>query len=387
MYGVWAIKLIKELRNKIALSLGGQLLMMNMLSLVAGFVGVSLVSWLLFGALPGSAERTVALQRLELSNIQLAIVTLGLNLLIFSGTFLCLFRGKRRYLKEITDQTRQIGKGADIRVSVRGHDEITELCRTINTMSANLRDQLAREYRLEQEKIQIIQGMSHDLRTPITAQRGYLQLLKDKQYQSPEERDRFIAAALAKTEQLSSLVEELFEYTQLADQKRPLNKISFDYARMLEQVALDYMPLFDRAGIQVDLDIPKTPMMIHADAEKIARLLDNLFSNASKYTSPQGRIQIVLHKCQEKMELILSNTCPELAEQELQHLFDRFYRVEKSRSLRTGGAGLGLAIARRIVELHRGEIFAQYREGMISIHVRLGAGNQAGVSEPSPVCR
>ena len=361
MYGVWVIKLIKELRDKIALSLGGQLLMMNMLSLVAGFVGVSLVSWLLFGALPGSAERIVALQRLELSNIQLAIVTLGLNLLIFSVTFLCLFRGKRRYLKEITDQTRQIGKGADIRVSVRGHDEITELCRTINTMSANLRDQLAREYRLEQEKIQIIQGMSHDLRTPITAQRGYLQLLKDKQYQSPEERDRFIAAALAKTEQLSSLVEELFEYTQLADQKRPLNKISFDYARMLEQVALDYRPLFDRAGI-------------HGDAEKIARLLDNLFSNASKYTSPQGRIRIALHKCQGKMELILSNTCPELAEQELQHLFDRFYRVEKSRSLRTGGAGLGLAIARRIVELHRGEIFAQYREGMISIHVRLRAG-------------
>ena len=353
------------------LSLSGQLLLMNMLSLVAGFVGVPLLCWLVFGVLPGGAERAAALQKLNLSNIELAAMTLGINLLLFSGTFLCLFRNKRHYLKEIIEQTRQIGKGADIKVSVRGHDEITELCRTINTMSANLHNQLAREYRLEQEKIEIIQGMSHDLRTPITAQRGYLQLLKDKQYQSPEERERFIAAALAKTEQLSSLVEELFEYTQLADKKSPLNIICFDYARMLEQVALDYMPLFTQAGIHVDLDIPKIPMLLHADAEKIARLLDNLFSNASKYTSPQGRIRIALNKCQGKMELILSNTCPELAEQELQHLFDRFYRMEKSRSLRTGGAGLGLAIARRIVELHHGDIFAQYREGMISIHVRL----------------
>jgi len=172
---------------------------MNMMSLVAGFVGVPLLCWLVFGVLPGGAERAAALQKLNLSNIELAAMTLGINLLLFSGTFLCLFRNKRHYLKEIIEQTRQIGKGADIKVSVRGHDKITELCRTINTMSANLHNQLAREYRLEQEKIEIIQGMSHDLRTPITAQRGYLQLLKDKQYQSPEERERFIAAALAIT--------------------------------------------------------------------------------------------------------------------------------------------------------------------------------------------
>lgn len=106
--------------------------------------------------------------------------------------------------------------------------------------------------------------------------------------------------------------------------------------------------------LRMQLDIPKMPMLIHGDAEKMARLLDNLFSNASKYTSPQGKIGVTLHKREGNVELILSNTCPELSEQELLHLFDRFYHVEKSRSLRTGGAGLGLAIARRIVELHQG---------------------------------
>lgn len=90
---------------------------MNMMSLVAGFVGVPLLCWLVFGVLPGGAERAAALQKLNLSNIELAAMTLDINLLLFSGTFLCLFRNKRHYLKEITEQKRQIGKGADIKVS------------------------------------------------------------------------------------------------------------------------------------------------------------------------------------------------------------------------------------------------------------------------------
>lgn len=342
---------------------------MNLVSLVAGFVGVPVFCWLLFEALPGGTERAAAFSGYEFSNIALAVLTLGLNILLFSGTFLLLFRGKKQYLKEIIDQTRQIGNGAHIAVSLRGNDEITELCRTINTMSDKLRAQLIHEHEMEQEKIEIIQGMSHDLRTPITSQRGYLQLLKDQQYQNREEMESFIAAATEKTEQLSALVEELFEYTRLADKKRPLNLIAFDLSQMVRQIVLDYVPLLTQKDLELISDISNVPMMIQADAEKIARLLNNLFSNASKYTSPQGAIRICLRRREEHIEFIISNTCEEISKQEQPRLFERFYRVEKSRSTQTGGVGLGLAIARSIVDLHQGKIFADYQRGMLSIHV------------------
>ena len=108
--------MIKELRDKLSVSLRAQLLLMNMISLVAGFVGVPLFCWLMFEVLPGGDERAAMLASLELSNIGLAAMTLGLNILLFSGTFLWLFRGKRRYLKEIIEQTRRIGSGEDIAV-------------------------------------------------------------------------------------------------------------------------------------------------------------------------------------------------------------------------------------------------------------------------------
>ena len=349
---------------------------MNLVSLVTGFVSVPILCWLIFEVLPGSNDRVAWLEAMQFSNIWLTVITLGLNILLFSLTFLWLFRSKRRYLKEIIGQTMQIGNGADISVSLRGNDEITELCRSINTMSDKLKAQLARERVLEQEKIEIIQGMSHDLRTPITSQRGYLLLLKDRQYQDREEMDSFIAAATAKTEQLSALIEELFDYTRLADETRHLNIIHFDFVQMVRQIALDYTPLMEKANLQLNLDLPKIPIFIQADAEKIARLLDNLFSNASKYTTSQGQIRICLQKSAEQVEFTISNTCQKISEQEISHLFERFYRIEKSRSPRTGGAGLGLAIARRITDLHHGRIFADYKREMLAIHVDIPLNQQ-----------
>ncbi len=366
MSGEWDIKLNKKFYH----SLSTELLLMNVVSCIVGMLALPLAEWLIFQYLPGADGRVAYIESLALPDSFYMGHIIVIDGLVFLGTFLWLFRRKSHYLKQIPDYAKALGQGdMTARLPVIGHDEISQLCETINRMAGKIQEQRQKEYRLEQEKNELIQSVSHDLRTPLTAIKGCLQILQDEQYQSPEEMKQIMAIAADKTTQLESLVEELFECTRMADETYPLKKISFNFSQMAEQIGLDYVPLFQKKGLHFYVSIEDKKIFFFGNPDSLARVLENLLNNALKYTVPGGSVGLRLEKKGDEIVLTAANDCTDVDSAQLVHLFDRFYRLEKSRSSKTGGHGLGLAIVKNIVQRHQGDIHAAYDAGRLAIEI------------------
>lgn len=370
MSGEWGIKLNKKFYR----SLSTELMVMNVISCIVGMLALPLAEWLIFQYLPGADGRVAYIQSLALPDSFYIGHIIVIDGLVFLGTFLWLFRHKSHYIKQIPYYAKALGQGdMTARLPVIGHDEISQLCETINQMAGKIQEQREKEHRMEQEKNELIQSVSHDLRTPLTAIKGCLQILQDEQYQSPQEMKQIMAIAADKTTQLESLIEELFECTRMADETYPLKKINFNLSQMTEQIGLDYMPLFQKKGLQFSLSMNDKQISFFGNPDSLARVLENLLNNALKYTAPEGRVELKLERYRNTIILTVANDCSDVDSTELIHLFDRFYRLEKSRSSKTGGHGLGLAIVKSIVQRHHGDIQAAYDKGRLAIRMTFPA--------------
>ena len=372
MSGEWDTRLNKMV-HLFTRRLSVQIILMAGMSLFACMALPPVFYALIFSVLPGAEARAQAIAALP--SVVNALLILVFNMVLFILIFQRLFRSKASYLREIDAYVSRLSSGAiGEQVPLRGNDELTDLCRTMNTMSERIAAMMEKEHAAEQAKTELIQGVSHDLRTPLTAVKGYLQLLIDRQYRDEAEREHFLCAAVAKAEHLENLIEELLDYTRLMDPSRPMEKVPLDFGRMLQQLLVDYVPIFEQKGISVDVgDIPHG-CTVAAAPDKLERALDNLFGNALKYTETGGIVQLRLVRIMDSVRLIVSNTSLSITEEEIGHIFERFYRIEKSRSQKTGGSGLGLAITRRIVELHGGTIEACYYDHMLHFKVELPLG-------------
>lgn len=372
MYGAWGIKLSRGKRSRWCHSLGLQLFGINLVSLFVGFAAVLL----LFRLLDQVLHFQQWLPSLESDGFDLVMMGLIwlLNLAFYLGTFYLLFRKKQRYLREITAGIKRLGEGwIGETLPVRGQDEIAEICRTINRMSTELAAQIQKERETERTKNRLIRDVGHDLRTPLTSLRGYLQLLRDKQYADEKEQEAFIRAASGKAEQLTELIETLFEYTRLSDPARPLQKVRFDLAQLVNQFVVDDAPLARKQGLQLQAQVQEKGMEVMGEPALFARLMENLLGNALKYTTTGGTIQVILERLEDRLQLMIGNNCAPVPPDQLAHLFDQFYRLESSRSTQTGGSGLGLAIVKVIVEKHGGTIAARYQNGQLQFVMQLPA--------------
>jgi signal transduction histidine kinase len=291
---------------------------------------------------------------------------------VFVLTFLLLINRKIKYLKYISKQVEEIAnEGLGTMIYIRGNDEIARLCLNINAMSKELKDKFDNERELEKTKYELISGISHDLRTPLTSIKGYLQLLKDKEYQTPEQLENFIDVAFSKTEVLENWINDLFEYTRLSEQETKLEYQRLCLNDIVNQVVMDYGPLFQKENLYLQVFIPNEKYYVQIDPDKYVRVIQNLLENALKYSPKPGNIWVGLNSDNQGVKMTVQNQALNINAESLSHLFDRFYRLEKSRSKETGGAGLGLAIAKSIVELHSGKIWAESKNGTIFLNVWL----------------
>lgn len=144
-----------------------------------------------------------------------------------------------------------------------------------------------------------------------------------------------------------------------------------DLSGVLYQLVGEYTPMFENRGLSVKVDIPNDAVFISIDIEKMIRVFDNLLSNAEKYSHESGDIEIVLYTNEKQVIARISNTTDQIASEELNHLFDKFYRMDKARSSKVVGSGIGLSIAKRIVELHQGEIWAESEQNKTTMYVAL----------------
>lgn len=224
----------------------------------------------------------------------------------------------------------------------------------------------------EQRKNDLVVYLSHDLKTPLTSVIGYLTLLRDEPQLSPELRARYTNVALDKAERLEELVNEFFDITRFSLTHLELERQRVDLRRMLEQVASELAPVLTEKGMDCVLSLPPVFTAL-CDPDKMARVFDNLLNNAFHYGYPDSAIEIDGWTEGEALVLTFRNAGPAIPPEKLERMFEQFFRLDSSRASRTGGAGLGLAIAREIVEAHGGSISAESRGEQVVFTVILPA--------------
>jgi signal transduction histidine kinase len=309
--------------------------------------------------------------RYESTGVNMIVLPVFLTVLFY--LFYRFTKRKTGYIEELADSLLVISQGKlDHRVEVRGEDELGSLARNINRMAEELQANIERERQAEKTKNELITNVSHDLRTPLTSVLGYLRLLKDHPAGGPDQQE-YTRIAYEKAEHLKRLVEDLFEYTTLSGQGVQLYRQTICMNELLEQLVEEYVPLAEEQQLIFCKALPDERLYVSVDPEKFVRVLENLFSNAIKYGKKPGSIDVTLASEAGGIRLSVANKADEMAPEALNRLFERFYRVEQSRSRKTGGSGLGLAIVKSIVELHGGRIQADYRDGVLSFHIWLPA--------------
>ena len=224
----------------------------------------------------------------------------------------------------------------------------------------------------EQRKNDLVVYLAHDLKTPLTSVIGYLTLLRDEPQLSPELRARYTHIALEKAERLEDLINEFFDITRFNLTHLELEKQPTDLTRMLQQVVSEFQPMLAEADLTCRLDLPER-LLCPCDGEKLSRVFDNLLRNASYYSLPGTEVRIAGGSDGETITLTFTNAGKTIPQEKLDRIFEQFFRLDSSRATRTGGAGLGLAIAKEIVELHGGTIRAESAHDTVTFTVCLPA--------------
>lgn len=224
----------------------------------------------------------------------------------------------------------------------------------------------------EQRKNDLVVYLAHDLKTPLTSVIGYLSLLRDEPDLPADARARYTGVALDKAERLEELINEFFEITRFNLSRIELTLQRVDLARMLEQITFEFEPLLRQKQLACRLTLPARLEAV-CDADKISRVFDNLLRNAAGYTPPGGEIAVDGSADDAGILLRFTNPGPTIPPEKLARIFEQFYRLDSSRASGTGGAGLGLAIARQIVEAHGGRIAAESKDETVRFTVWLPA--------------
>ncbi|KMY50109.1 sensor histidine kinase [Peribacillus loiseleuriae] len=290
-------------------------------------------------------------------------------ILTFILSLLVMIRKKIKYLQHITESVQTIANGKlGYTIEISGNDELSQLAANINYMSKELENKFEHERQIENEKNELITNISHDLRTPLTSIIGYVDLLKQKEYQDGEQLYEYLEIIYSKSQSFRNRIDELFEYTKLTSHDLQLNFTEVELGGLLEQIIGEYMPILEKEGLDIQKSITQEDIYVSMDIEKMVRVYDNLLMNVLKYSMKPSLLKVNLHTVGIKAILSISNQVENLPVQDVTKLFERFYRADKART-DDGGSGIGLAISKRIIELHGGTIEADYQEGWLTFTI------------------
>jgi signal transduction histidine kinase len=279
-----------------------------------------------------------------------------------------------RYIEKLNQTLDEIARGnLDVTVPDRSPDELRRLADNLALMSQRLKRSLEEERAAQHTKHELITGVSHDLRTPLTSVLGYLALIENDQYRDEVELRHYVGIAYSKGQQLKRLIDQLFEYTRTSYGGVQLQCVPVNLGELLEQLAEEFVPALQAAGMHYHVVLPPDRVMATLDPDLMVRVFENLMANAVRYGSAGKQVDIELARADGQLAVRIANYGEPIPHRDLPHVFETFYRVEKSRSDRTGGAGLGLAIAKNIVTLHGGTIAAYNEPNRVVFEVRLPA--------------
>ena len=241
-------------------------------------------------------------------------------------------------------------------IEVLGDDEFSMIAANLNRMEADIRELMDKERESERTKNELITNVAHDLRTPLTSIIGYLELLSKGVPLTREMQQKYIDIVYTKAKRLEKLIEDLFGFTKMNYGKISMNVGKVDIVKLLGQLLEEFYPSFADKDLTYELTSNVPAQIISADGNLLARLFDNLINNAIKYGAEGKKVLVKVLAEEEIVTVSVTNYGYVIPEDELPLVFNKFYRVEQSRSTTTGGTGLGLAIAKSIVDMHGGTI-------------------------------
>lgn len=311
-----------------------------------------------------AAARMVPEIRSFLKNMSIAAI---LILLLTACLLIAwIYTGINVPLMKLRKATHNIAEGnLDFTMEVTGDDEISDLCRDFEEMRRRLRETTEEKIQYDRESKELISNISHDLKTPITAIKGYVEGIMDGVADTPEKMDRYIRTIYNKANDMDRLINELTFYSKIDTNRIPytFNKINVSsyFEDCCEEVGLD----LESKNIDFSyFNYVDENVEVIADAEQIKRVINNIISNSVKYMDkPKGRINIRVKDVGDFVQIEIEDNGKGIGPKELPYIFDRFYRTDASRNSSMGGSGIGLSIVRKIVEDHGGKIWAGSKQG------------------------
>lgn len=363
--------------------------------IIVGFVMIILVPLLLFSATLYGFSQSQAKRLLEKSNgdsqeivydiiteinnsqMQVRLMTkdllfTALIILLFTALSvgLWIYRSIAAPLLNLKKATHNIKEGnLDFVLEVEGNDEFSELCQDFEEMRRRLKESAEEKVLLDKENKELISNISHDLKTPITAVKGYVEGIMDGVADTPEKMDRYIKTIYNKTNEMDHLINELTFYSKIDTNRIPytFSKLNVEdyFGDCAEEVGLE---LETRNIELVYANYVEQNVLAIADGEQIRRVIHNIISNAIKYMEKDRKIiQIRVKDVGDFIQVEIEDNGKGIASKDLTHVFDRFYRTDVSRNSSKGGSGIGLSIVKKIIEDHGGKVWTTSRLGIGTI--------------------
>ena len=364
--------------------------------IIVGFTMIILVPLLLFAAaLYGFSETQskqtvtqtetdsdgevydIAISQSDGGNARIHLMTKDLFLsafiiLIFTALAigLWLYRSIATPLVKLKKATQNIKEGnLDFVLDVEGNDEFSQLCQDFEEMRRRLKESTEEKNLIEKENKELISNISHDLKTPITAVKGYVEGIMDGVADTPEKMDRYVRTIYNKTNEMDHLINELTFYSKIDTNRIPytFSKLNVEdyFSDCAEEVGLE----LETKGIElVYANYVENDVVVIADGEQIRRVIHNIIGNAIKYMDKKrGLIQIRVKDVGDFIQVEIEDNGKGIGAKDLPYIFDRFYRTDISRNSSKGGSGIGLSIVKKILEDHGGKVWATSREGIGTI--------------------
>ena len=344
--------------------------------IIVGFVAIILLPLLLFSASLYGFSQTQA-KHVQESSSQVKLMAKDMILtatiiLVFTALSvgLWIYRSIAVPLVKLKKATQNIKEGnLDFVLEVEGKDEFSQLCQDFEEMRKRLKESTEEKILMDKENKELISNISHDLKTPITAVKGYVEGIMDGVADTPEKMDRYVRTIYNKTNEMDHLINELTFYSKIDTNRIPytFSKLNVEdyFSDCAEELGLE----METRGIElVYANYVEKDVQVIADGEQIRRVIHNIVSNAIKYMEkPKGIIQLRVKDVGDFIQVEIEDNGKGIAAKDLPYIFDRFYRTDVSRNSSKGGSGIGLSIVKKIMEDHGGKVWATSRLGIGTI--------------------
>ena len=260
-------------------------------------------------------------------------------------------------LYEMNEAAKQLAKGDfDQQIEVTDSGEIGQLTETFNSMASALK-------RYEDTRQSFIGNVSHELKSPLTSIQGFIQGILDGTISS-DEQQAYLEIVLSETKRMNSLIMDLLDLVKIESDQMVINKTEWDANELIRRCLINFINKIEERHIELTVDIPEEKTMVLADQDRITQVITNLLDNAVKFCNDNGSIKVWTYETEDKLNISISNTGRTIPEEDMQYIFDRFFKVDKAHNRKIPGTGIGLSIVKEIINRHDEEIWANSKPGV-----------------------